>query len=136
MPVKGRILVIDDDHNFLEFTRIVLESGDYEVYTEDSASDGLSAVRKIKPCLVILDVMMSYCLDGFGVLREISNDPELGDISLILVSAIVDRDEVIQSSTGEFNYDRFMSKPILPRDLLSVVAELLEEGNSGKIVGF
>lgn len=125
MPAKGRILVIDDDQNFLEFTRIVLESEGYEVYTEENANDGISAMRQIKPGLVVLDVMMSYRLDGFGALKEIGSDPELRDISLILVSAIVDRDALAESSKGECNYDLFMSKPILPGDLLNAAHEFL-----------
>jgi CheY-like chemotaxis protein len=123
--VMARILVIDDDPNFLEFTRIVLESDDHKVFTADDVSEGLEKMRQVKPDVVILDVMISYCMDGFNATKKMREDPELRDISLILVSAIVDREEVASHPKQECVYDCFMSKPIAPGELLGTVKKLL-----------
>jgi len=122
MAAKGKILVVDDDPDFLEFVRIVLESRDYEVYTTESASEGLAAMRRAKPDLVLLDVMMSYALDGLNMTREIRGDPKLRKIPLILISAIVSREEAALFPTDEYLHaDLFMSKPIEPAELLEQV---------------
>ena len=119
MAHKGKILVIDDDPDFLEFTRIVLESGGYAVYTVNDVDEGMEAIREIYPDVVILDVMISYRFDGLNVTRKMRSDSRLDGIKLIMVSAIVNRDEVKE----ECNYDCFMSKPILPSDLLDTVGK-------------
>lgn len=126
MAAKGKILVIDDDPDFLEFVTIVLESRGYEVYTAEDASEGLATMRQVKPDLVLLDVMMSYALDGLNVTREMRGDPELREIPLILISAIVSREEAALFPTDEYLHaDLFMSKPIEPAELLKQVGKLV-----------
>ena len=126
MVAKGKILVIDDDPDFLEFATIVLESEGYEVYTAESTGEGLSEMRRLKPDLVLLDVMISYTLDGLNVTREMRGDPELREIPLILISAIVSREEATLSPTGEhLHADFFMSKPIEPSELLEQVGKFI-----------
>ena len=126
MAAKGKILVIDDDPDFLEFVRIVLESRGYEVYTAENAREGLATMRQVKPDLVLLDVMMSYALDGLNVTREMRSDPELREIPLILISAIVSREEAELFPTDEYLHaDLFMSKPIEPAELLEQVGKLI-----------
>ena len=126
MAAKGKILVVDDDPDFLEFVTIVLESRDYEVYTAENAREGLATMRQVKPDLVLLDVMMSYALDGLNVTREMRSDPELREIPLILISAIVSREEAELFPTDEYLHaDLFMSKPIEPAELLEQVGKLI-----------
>lgn len=125
MAVRGKVLVIDDDPDFLEFVRIVLESGSYEVYTADSTSEGLSALRELKPDIVLLDVMMSHALDGFNVTKEIRSDPELRDIPLIMISAIVNPEEELFPIDKGSHVDAFMSKPVEPTELLEQVGKLI-----------
>jgi DNA-binding response OmpR family regulator len=125
MASKGRILIIDDDPHFLEFARIVLESRNYEVHTAENVNDGLEAMRRLKPDLLILDVMISYSLMGLNLTKKIHNDPELNDTSIIMVSAIVDNEEMTDSHEGEAYYDCFMSKPIAPDDLINNVERFL-----------
>ena len=123
MAAKGKILVIDDDPDFLEFVRIVLESRDYEVHTAENASEGLAAMRRVKPDLVLLDVMMSYALDGLNVTRKMRGDPELREIPLILISAIVSQEESALFPTDEYlRADLCMSKPVEPAELLEQVS--------------
>ena len=77
MRACKRIVVIDDDPDFNEYTRIILESAAYDILTATNAADGLALVRRTKPDLVITDVMMSYSLEGISVTRAIRNDPTI-----------------------------------------------------------
>ena len=64
MRACKRIVVIDDDPDFVEYTRIVLESASYDILTATNAADGLALARRTRPDLVITDVMMSYTPGG------------------------------------------------------------------------
>ena len=126
MAARATVLVVDDDPDFLEFARIVLESRDYEVLTAESADEGLDLMRQAKPHLVLLDVVMSYAFNGLDATREIRNDPQLKGIPLILISAIVSgEDRELFPPDERLQADLFMSKPIEPVELLKRVEELI-----------
>jgi len=120
------ILVVDDDPDFVEYTRIVLESQGYSVQTAATADTALRMMREDKPDLVLLDVMMSYVLDGLNVTRQMRDDPVLKTVPVIMISAIVSREEAGVFPTDEYlAVDAFMTKPVDPADLLQQVARLL-----------
>jgi CheY-like chemotaxis protein len=133
MASGGSILVVDDDPDFVEYTRIVLESQGYRVRTAATADSALQMMRADKPDLVLLDVMMSYVLDGLNVTRQMRDDSQLKDIPVIMISAIVSREEAGVFPTDEYlSVDAFMSKPVDPADLLARVAKLVKkEGREG-----
>jgi CheY-like chemotaxis protein len=126
MAARAIVLVIDDDFDFVEFARIVLESDGYDVLTAARADEGLALMRQSQPDLVLLDAVISYTFDGLNVIREMRNDPQLGKIPLILVSAIITGEEtdLFPEDEGQ-TYDLFMSKPIDPADLLKQVGQLV-----------
>ncbi len=129
MADAKRVLVIDDDPDFCDFVRIVLSANGYLVRTAVSAGEGLELMRAERPDLVIVDVMMSYVLDGWTVSREMFYDPKLRDIPVMMVSAVVSSDEDDLLPTGESGrVDAFMSKPLDPAALLQKVADLTQAG--------
>jgi len=129
MADAKRVLVIDDDPDFCDFVRIVLSANGYLVRTAVSAGEGLELMRAERPDLVIVDVMMSYVLDGWTVSREMFYDPKLHDIPVMMVSAVVSSDEDDLLPTGENGrVDAFMSKPLDPAALLQKVADLTQAG--------
>jgi two-component system alkaline phosphatase synthesis response regulator PhoP len=120
------VLVIDDDPDFTDFVKIVLSANDYNVETAPTAQEGLQKMREHPPDLVIVDVMMSYVLDGWSVSREMQYDPVLCDIPVLMVSAIVsDKNDPLFPGTEQCRVDAFMSKPLDPAALLRRVAELV-----------
>lgn len=126
MAARAIVLVIDDDFDFVEFARIVLESDGYEVLTAGRADEGLALMRQSQPNLVLLDAVISYTFDGLNVIREMRNDPQLGKIPLILISAIITGEETdLFPEDEDQTYDLFMSKPIDPADLLKQVGQLV-----------
>ncbi len=118
----AKILVVDDDPDFVEITRIILESKNYEVATASDGKQALEAMRKEKPDLVLLDIMMAQPLDGLNVSQEMMEDDELKKIPVVVVSSITD-----SIHSGEFPTDQYLPlddwlvKPVTPDTLLSKV---------------
>jgi CheY-like chemotaxis protein len=120
------VLIVDDDPDFREFVRIVLESHGYRVMEAANAPSGLALMRDYLPGLVLLDAMMSYELAGIGIIKTVRSDPELRHIPLILISAVLSDDEDRFLPSDERNMvDRFLTKPISPDDLLAEIASVL-----------
>lgn len=132
MVAPKRVLIIDDDPDFADYVRIVLSANGYEVRTASTAQEGLEIMREAQPHLVIVDVMMSYVLDGWSVSHAMRCDPALSGIPVLMVSAIVTRedDALFPVETGRI--DAFMSKPLEPPALLERVAELIHCEREGK----
>ena len=133
MSSAGKVLIVDDDPDFLEYTRIVLESHGYQVHTAASGKQALKMMREDKPDLVLLDVMMSYVLDGLNIARQMREDAELRNVPVIMISAIVSREEASMFPTDEYlSVDIFMTKPVDPASLLKQVSRLIQRNKSKK----
>lgn len=127
MVEQRKILIIDDDPDFLDYVSIVLSASGYRVYTAASAAEGLQMMRKEPPDLVVLDMMMSYVLDGWTVSRQMQSDLRLRDIPVLMVSAVVSsEDDELYASHESGRIDAFMSKPLQPSELVSSVARLIQ----------
>lgn len=126
MSPPTRILIVDDDPDFREFVRIVLESHGYQVYEAANAPDGLELMRSAQPDLVLLDAMMSYELAGVSTIRAVRDDPQLAHIPLMMVSAVLsdDEDRFLPADQRAL-VNRFLSKPVSPDELVAEVAALL-----------
>jgi CheY-like chemotaxis protein len=123
----SKILVVDDDPDFVEISTTILEANGYQTVTAASGVEALGLMRQEKPALVLLDIMMSTILDGLGVSEEMHSDPELRDVPLIMVSSITDTEHAAVFPTDEYvHMDGWITKPIRPEDLLRKVRRLLE----------
>ena len=127
MVDQKMILVIDDDPDFLDYVQIILSTNGYHVRSASNFSDGLKMARETPPNLVIVDVMMSYVLDGWTVSREMRSDPNLHDIPIMMVSAVIssEDDDLFPRGRGG-QIDAFMCKPLEPSELLRRVKELTQ----------
>ncbi len=127
MSPPTTVLIVDDDPDFREFVRIVLERHDYQVLEAGNAASGLAAMRQYHPDLVLLDAMMSYELAGIGTIRTVRHDPDIAHTPLILISAVLSDDEDRFLPADErAMVDRFLTKPISPDALLTAVASTLK----------
>jgi len=128
----AKILVVDDDPDFVEATRMVLEPAGYEVITAADGDEGLERSRSENPDLVILDVIMSTVLDGLSMSQRMGEDPEQAAIPILMVTSIANSDYRELFPTDEYvHIDDFVSKPIAPEDLLRRVSRLLQRGPRG-----
>ena len=122
----SKILIVDDDPDFVEATRIVLEGAGYETATAANGDESLRAIRAEKPDLIILDVIMSSILDGLNVSQQLQDDPENKDIPIVMVTSIANTDYAALFPTDEYvHIDAFLTKPVLPDQLLQEVGKLL-----------
>jgi CheY-like chemotaxis protein len=122
-----RILIADDDPDFVETTRIVLESHGHQVSTAASGDEALKAMRADPPDLVLLDVMMSSVLDGLSVTYAAKSDPKLKGIPVIMISSIGSSPQADMFPTDEYiPIEAWMAKPVAPDDLLKKIAKLLQ----------
>ncbi|MCL6430442.1 MAG: response regulator [Anaerolineae bacterium] len=121
-----RILVVDDDPDFCEITRTVLEREGYEVRAAASGEQALSQMRSDPPDLVILDVMMRSVLDGLDLSDRMQTDPSLKKIPIIMVSSIASSQYAGMFPTDAYlPVDAWISKPVSPQTLLEQVRRYL-----------
>jgi CheY-like chemotaxis protein len=120
-----KILVVDDDPDFVEIARTVLESEGHTVLTAANGDQALKVSRKNKPNLVLLDVMMATVLDGLNVSQTMREDPDLKDVPIVMVTSIADTPHAALFPTDEYmSVDGWISKPINPAELLKTVGRL------------
>jgi adenylate cyclase len=122
----SKILIVDDDPDFVEATRMILESNGYEVVSAANGDEGLAQVREHKPDLVILDVVMASVLDGLNMSERMYEDPTHRDIPIVMVTSIANIDYAELFPTDEaVHIDSFLSKPVTPDRLLSEIRRFL-----------
>jgi adenylate cyclase len=122
----ARILVVDDDPDFVEVTRTILESEGHQVLSAADGEDGLAQMRQNKPHLVLLDVMMSTILDGVNVSQQMADDAELRSIPVVMISSITATEHAAAFPTDQYlSIDAWISKPVRPDELRSTVRRLL-----------
>jgi CheY-like chemotaxis protein len=121
-----RILVVDDDPDFVDVTTRILEKNGYDVLIAASGDQALNAMRQQKPDLVLLDIMMSTMLDGLSVSEEMQEDPDLKDVPVIMISSISDTEHAAVFPSDQYlHMDAWITKPYKPDDLLKKIRQVL-----------
>ena len=122
-----KVLLVDDDVEFCEATKLLLESKGYEVVLAYDGKQGLEQARAERPDLVILDVMMPE-MNGYDVCVVLKADPELKKLPVVLLTA-VDRDLFKTTYTQAMGLmteaDDYIAKPVEPEELVKRVHALL-----------
>jgi CheY-like chemotaxis protein len=127
MP-EAKILIVDDDTDFVFITKTVLEQKGYEVVSAGNGNQGMTMLARENPQLVILDVIMSSVLDGFAMSQRMAENPAFKDIPVIMVTSIANTDySTLFSADENANINAFLTKPIKPADLIGKVEEILSE---------
>lgn len=122
----AKILVIDDDPDFVNAVRIVLEKEGHTVLDAANGKEGVQRAREDLPALVILDVIMDSILDGLSASRALSEEAATASIPILMVTSIASTSYADYFPTDEYLHVRaFMSKPVGPADLVKQVNRLL-----------
>lgn len=128
MSDKKLILLVDDDPDFVEAVKVIVESGGYEVQVAYDGEEGLEAVAAKKPDLIVLDVMMPV-MNGHEACSKLKADDATRDIPVILLTAVADR---VTTSTYthrdmlESEAEDYMPKPVEPKELLERIQTWLK----------
>jgi len=121
------IMLVDDDTDFVDMNKAVLEAQGYEVAVAYNGIECLDKVRSSQPDLIVLDAAMSTLSDGFRVARELRNSESTSAIPLLMVTSINKR---FGSDVGPDDkwlpVDAFIDKPVEPQRLLDEIEKLLE----------
>ncbi len=127
MADKKKILLVDDDPDFVQAVQVIVESGGYDVRVAYDGKEGLEAVAEEKPDLIVLDVMMPV-MNGHEACAELKSNPETAGIPIILLTAVAER---VTTSTYshrdmlESEAEDYMPKPVEPKELLELIKSWL-----------
>jgi DNA-binding response OmpR family regulator len=125
---KKRILIVDDDQDYGDALRIVLENNGYEVNHVLNIHDGQKALEGEKPNLIILDVMMDRHTDGFDLCYNLKHDEACRTIPIMMVTAVTEKTgfKFSPETDGEYlEADAYVAKPIPVAELLSRVNKMI-----------
>ena len=126
----SKILIIDDDRDFLYATRIVLESKGFEVEAATTPEEGISKVLNTEPDLVVLDVILVSDLGGFEVARTLREEHNLKELPILMLTAVHGVKKVPYRFAPDEEYlpvDVFIDKPVEPETLVETIKEMLGE---------
>ncbi len=130
----SKILVIDDDQDFLNSMKIILESASYRFVSADDPKEGMEMIKSENPDLVLLDIMMDSLFDGFSMCHTLKTSKEYRayhHTPIIFVSAVKEkvgsRFAFDPDSQGMVGPNDYIDKPVEPGDLLTRIEKLLEK---------
>ena len=123
--IKKRILVVDDEAGFTKLLKFNLErTGIYEVQEENNAQRAAQAARIFLPDLILLDVVMPG-MDGGDVVAELRRNSQTARIPVVMLTALVARDEVSRHSVAESGELIMLGKPVDMATLTKCIEEQL-----------
>ncbi len=124
MPDKKKLIVcIEDEPEMIDLVKLILRRADFDFVGAVGGREGLEAVRRFKPDLVLLDLMMPD-VDGWDVYRQMKSDRELSSIPVIVITAKAQSiDRVLGLHIA--GVDDYITKPFGPHELLASVNNIL-----------
>ncbi|MDO9516071.1 MAG: response regulator [Syntrophales bacterium] len=127
MTTKKKVLLIDDDRDFLMATKLILEKSGYEVFLAENGTSGVDMIKSITPDLAIVDMMMDTWGEGFDVISEVRSMESGKDMPLIILSG-VDLQGPYQSFEPSEEFPKvnlILHKPVKADDLIKHVKDLV-----------
>lgn len=125
MSQKKRILLIEDEEDIASLIKLQAELSGYKLHVEVDGLNGLRAVEREKPDLVLLDIMLPG-QNGYDVCRKIKSNPDLKNIPIIILTAKAEEIDVMLGL--ELGADDYVSKPFSPKVLMSRIKAVLRRG--------
>jgi CheY-like chemotaxis protein len=127
----SRILIIEDQADIRRLISWALKRSQHEIFEAATGPEGLDAVARNRPDLILLDVMMPGGLDGYQVCTKLKADATTRDIPVMMLTAKAyasDREACTQVGASAF-----LAKPFSPAELIKRVGELLLDGKAGPL---
>lgn len=124
--MKGRVLLIDDNQNLTTMTHRALTKSGYEVHVENNALQAMDAIRRVRPEVLVLDMMMPG-RDGGDILAEIRADHSLHKLPVVVLTALA-KEAAHMSRLGG------VESPVLgkPVELRTLIAEIDRQISLGR----
>ena len=119
-----KILVVDDEADLRRFVKLRLSRAGYKVFEASNGIEGLEQLYKVKPHLVVLDIMMPR-MDGWETCRRIR---EVSDVPILILSAKGDRGSRVKGL--DLGANDYLAKPFAGFELLTKIESLLSDSES------
>ena len=124
--MANKVLMIDDDPEFVEAISNLLDAKGYEVHTASNGKDGVAKAKAESPDIILLDVMMTTKHEGFDTAREMHEDETIKDTPIIIMTGI--RREMnlpfgFEPDDTWLPVKEVLEKPVKPEVLLKAVSE-------------
>ena len=124
-----KILIVDDEKDILEFLSYNLKKEGFSIYTASDGLEGLEKTKKIKPDLIIVDLMMPK-MNGIEMCENIRNDKKLSNVIILFLTAR--SEDYTQIAALDSGADDFIKKPIKPKLLISKVKSIMRRFSLNK----
>jgi len=136
MNTNNKLLIIDDDPDYVSGIKSVLQKAEYEVDVAYNPKDGFQALQSKHYDLLLLDIMMGRGAEGVAVARKIRKDPKLRNIPVLIITGL--REQIAFLFPGQpvhpnfVETDELLEKPVEPKLLLEKVSALLNMAKQKK----
>jgi two-component system alkaline phosphatase synthesis response regulator PhoP len=130
MNAQKKLIIIDDDPDFVAGIKSILETADYGVDVAYNPKDGFKALQTNRYDLLLLDIMMGRGAEGVALARKIRKDPLLRELPVLIITGL--REQIAFLFPGQSVHphfvenDELLEKPVEPKLLLEKVSSLLK----------
>jgi DNA-binding response OmpR family regulator len=129
--MANKVLMIDDDPEFVDAISNLLDAKGYEVHTASNGKDGVAKAKAENPDIILLDVMMTTKHEGFDTAREMHEDETIKDTPIIIMTGI--RREMnlpfgFEPDSTWLPVKEVLEKPVKPEVLLNAISEHIRKG--------
>ena len=137
MGQQKRLLMIDDDPDFVSGIKAILDAANFEVDVAYNPKDGLQALQTKRYDLLLLDIMMGRGAEGIMIARKLRKDPKLREMPVLIITGI--REQIAFLFPGQpvhphfLPIDELVEKPVEPQLLLEKVSTLLRMAEERKV---
>jgi CheY-like chemotaxis protein len=121
---KKTVIVIDDDPDVLEATKVILEGAGFAVVTAPTGPEGVSRIREGGINCILLDVMMAKDTEGFHIAQELKADPKTSRIPIIMLTSVSKKTGFEFSPAADKDFmpvELFLEKPVDPKRLVQAI---------------
>lgn len=125
-----KILIVDDDAEFVDATRAVLEKNGYNVVSANNGKHGLEKAKQEKPDMLLLDMMMDYDSEGFDLVQTLSATDETKQIPIVVLTGIRKAASLpFEQAKNAYtlNIRQILEKPVKPDVLIDAVKKALQQ---------
>jgi CheY-like chemotaxis protein len=137
MTAQKKLIIIDDDPDYVAGIKSVLETADYSVDVAYNPKDGFKALQTMRYDLLLLDIMMGRGAEGVALARKIRKDPLLRELPVLIITGL--REQIAFLFPGQSVHphfvenDELLEKPVEPKLLLEKVSSLLKLAEEKKL---
>jgi len=136
MDQQKKLLIIDDDPDFVDGIKSILDAANYSVDVAYNPKTGLQALQSKTYDLLLLDIMMGRGAEGIMIARKLRKDPKLREMPVLIITGI--REQMAFLFPGEPVHPRFVAvdelveKPVEPTMLLEKISTLIDTAEARK----